>query len=290
MVVASAVLARRLEVKRCTEREGVYEKRRARDAAYLKAWAVAEFTVAIPTIIGALLHDTILLPTKATAPAVVRNFMRGTESFGTYVRTYFLSDYLTGFAIFAAIVAIALLARAWPGRRLGVSRGFGFLAGCLIAHFAAVAWWDKQEDALSASKIFAYPYSTPGTRIKVKLYSTCGMSNVIELDGHNYYVWTGNGLTATDRKNALVCFSVHAYSDWDEIRSVDGFSQDGESVSIDVGSAGTLCDTDGTVAGLIWFARQRYETDRYVVPLSAVAPVHLLSFADFSSQYPMCRT
>jgi hypothetical protein len=296
MIVAGAVLAQRVDVRAeevarerveaveraRLDRVALLDERRGVDRAVMVIGLVAGVTVLVPWLLGKYkLRDTWLLPTLTSAPADVRDDAR------SYLGGYFWPDYLSGLAVVALLVAIILLVRRWPGRVLGILVGFALLIGCYFPYAGARAIWGEREAALNADGV--YPYTKIPARDSGGWYhSTCGISDVVELDGHKYYAWTvGQRVSWFDhvRGSGGPCHSIEIYVDWDQVGTAQKEFH-GESVDIDTG--GRLCDTDGTPEGLVWFAPQAYGDGFFAVPMVGSATINGFTADEFAAAYPMC--
>jgi hypothetical protein len=304
MVVAGAVLTEhaargkvaaryRAGTARRERRERAADDRRM-DGAFIVGWLGLAVTVVLPWLLGRYkLRDTWLLPTRTVAPPEVRDYVR------SQVGHYFWPDYLTGLAVFAVIVALVLLCRPWPGRRVGIVVGVALLAGSWGAHVGAVALWNTQEDAVSASRVYPFPQGYENDSLFERYtYATCGMSNVVDMGGHKYYVWTARGISTVpidlersrsgDRLTS--CDLVFVYTDWTRVRGVESMARHAGARVMSAASGGRVCDTDGTADGLIWFAPNAAGDLVFTVPLLGDHAIDDAAPQRFAQDYPMCQT
>lgn len=261
-------------------------------------------TVLVPWLLGRyVLRDTFLLPTRTTAPSEVRNFLRGS------LGSYFLSDYLSGVCVIAAIAAILCLVRPWRGRPVGIILSLAMLVGCWFAHGQAINRWDANEAIVNASVIYPFPesdsngkyYQTCGladavngtdARLNDKKYATGGFSGgYVTFAGQHYYVWTAHySPSSGDDSPSGTCNRIYAYQGWQVFKRLDVGSQGV--------NGGSICDTDGTVDGLIWFVDSANQTNAtpddadgffyWRVADASATSLTFLAKADFAQQFPNC--
>lgn len=248
-------------------------------------WGIGlSVTVLVPWLLGRyIFRDSFLLPTQASVPSEVRNYLRG-ELGG-----YFPADYLTGLAVVAFLVAFLCIVRPWRGRVLTGLLSIVLLAGSWYAHAEALTRWDEQEVLVGAEKIYPFPQSNPDyTAWNATEYLTCGMSNIVQLDGHNHYTWTAS-IEGSDLDRGE-CNLVYAYTDWTQRERLDlaGVtpSDDYPNGAV-VDDAGEVCDTNGTAEGLLWHADDGDFT--YSFRLLGDREIQYSSPEAFVLDYPMCQ-
>lgn len=255
-------------------------KHRVADGWIIGSGVALGVTVLVPWLFGRMAPDTFLLPTKATVPLEIRGYLRGQHG------GYFGPEYLTGLSILCLIIALLLILRPWRKRAFSVVIGFVLILGTWGFHTVAVGKWDQMETAVNATQI--YPYD--------QVASTCGMSGhdygirltlsneYIALDGHKYYTWTGGQVTQTSFGSK--CSEILVFRDLQLTRTI-AMAGSGESV-------GSLCDTNGTAEGILWFY-EGYDSNDYGAGFWTImmndtsdAQLQFMSQADFPKTYPMC--
>jgi hypothetical protein len=256
-------------------RERRASKRLAADRWIAIAALAALVTVVVPTAVGRWIgRDSTLFPPGFEAPGSVRNALRdsltpgGLWPVGQADQVFDWVDYFAGALLLAALAAAAVSAiPPWRGRWRHLAAAGAALIGCVAAYPAVLGLWEEREAA--AESIGVAPYQAKSHQSKVveaygNVPARCGLavatvdaaggrgeSDLIELDGHRYYVRAVYHDPDTDYyyADAAACNRVVVYRDWTEIARfelVDG-----------VARKGWLCDTDGTPEGLVWWSLAR---------------------------------
>ncbi|MDR1635592.1 MAG: hypothetical protein LBS27_11900 [Bifidobacteriaceae bacterium] len=190
-----------------------------------------------------VLRDTFLLPTESAVPAEIREYLRG------QVGGYFASEYLAGLSVLTSLAGLLLLARSWRLRIASVIVGFGLIGGAFAAHNASLKEWKAHEREVNAERI--YPFD--------QFASTCGMSGhdwgirfyrseeFIDLGGYSYYTWMAHSPSPQpgDIAQGGSCDQIVVFRDLRVVRTIN--------LAKGIGSVGSLCNTDGTPDGILWF-------------------------------------